>query len=153
MSLVQRGWKLFVMVFHDMKSSWGKSSLVKCFWNPLAQFHNLLLKNIVYVGGLRLSSKILRERYYFKKVDTIYYIAIRQTIWIYIVQSYWRINSREIRLYFIYLIKLKLQANKTVTSTCVRLFAKFGIVVINCEWFLPRITESRIFRLISYSVF
>lgn len=36
--------------------------------------------NVVYVGGLRLSSKILRKRYYFKKVDTIYYIAIRQTI-------------------------------------------------------------------------
>lgn len=67
------------MVFHDMKKFMRKIKFGEMFLKSPRAISQLVAKeycNVVsYVGGLRLSSKILRERYYLKK--WILFITLR----------------------------------------------------------------------------
>lgn len=66
------------MVFHDMKKFMRKIKFGEMFLKSPRAISQLVAKeycNVAYVGGLRLSSKILRERYYLKK--WILFITLR----------------------------------------------------------------------------
>lgn len=66
------------MVFHDMKKFMRKIKFGEMFLKSPSAISQLVAKeycNVVHVGGLRLSSKILRERYYLKK--WILFITLR----------------------------------------------------------------------------